>query len=445
MRWRAAAFSSHWPAYLLFAYALFLALATATLQRSSAHSTSRLATVESLVARGTFTIEASTFSDTIDKVKVGPHFYSHQPPGYAVLSAVLYFPLHHLGLRFSPRKSAAYAILTFLTNGLSTILALAIFYRALAWFNLRQSMRLLLAAGVACGTLILPYSTTYNVHGLVAAWLFIGFYCFLRAGMEESPRQWMLCSGLAFSACAALDHGAVFLYAAFCALLLARRERRQELLWFLLPACVTLLPTAGYYYVIGGSFKPLAARPELFAYPGSPWTDLSSPNHEDLTGGVWNSPWFALRYGLLCLFGPRGFLIYNPLIWVAIYGLGITIRRRLRFWQEAVAIALGSVSMMLYFFFASTNYSGWTYSIRWFVAFLFLWGFFVTPAADRLASRWWLAIPVAVLASVSLFYALGGVANPWIGTKDYLTPLHSLHQVGRDLWVHLTPAGQRPR
>jgi hypothetical protein len=430
-----------WPRYLLLAYGLFLAVATAALQRTSAHSTSRLATVESLVARGTFAIDASTFADTIDKVKVGEHFYSHQPPGHAVLSALLYFPLHHLGLRFSPRKSAALAILTFLTNGLSTILALAVFYRALAWFNLRQSTRLPVAGGVACGTLILPYSTTYNVHGLVAAWLFIGFYCFLRAGMEESPRRWMLGSGLAFSACAALDHGTVFLYAAFCVLLLARRESR-ELLWFVLPACVTLVPTAAYYYVIGGSFKPLAARAELFAYAGSPWTDPSSPQHESLTGGEWNSPRFAIRYGFLCLFGPRGFLIYNPLIWVAIYGLGITVGRRLRFWQEAVTIALGSVGMMLYFFFASTNYSGVTYSIRWFVAFLFLWGFFAGPVAEQIASRRWLAIPVAVLAGVSLLYALGGVANPWIGTADYLTPLHSLHQVGRDFWSKMFPRGQ---
>jgi hypothetical protein len=438
------------PELLLLIYSLLLAIPTASLQRLSAHSTSRLATVESLVVRGTFAIEASTYADTIDKVKIGTHFYSHQPPAHAVLGAIAYFPMHRLGLRFGEGRNAAYFLLTFATNGLSTILALLLFFRSLAWRDLGWNVRLLFTAGVACGTLVLPYSTTFNVHGFVAAWLFIGFYFLVTSGIGEYQRPSLFLSGIAFSLCAAMDHGTVFFYIAFVVSALIRRVSRKAILWFLLPACLTLLPTAAYYYFVGGSFKPFAARPELFSYPGSFWTQLDDPalnlTHEKLTGGQLNSLEFALRYGFLCLFGPHGFLIFNPLIWIAIWGLVRTIRHRLQFWCEAVAIASASLAMMLYYFFASTNFGGWSYSVRWFVAMLFLWWFFAPAVADLLASRKWI---VAVLSAVSVLYAVGGVAEPWPNPGlGYAAPLANIMQVLRHsnlLGLRTPPVGATER
>jgi hypothetical protein len=419
------------PASLLVIYVISLAIIPATIQRTSPHWTSRLATVESLVVRGTFAIDGSTYAGTVDRVKIGDRFYSHQPPAHAVLTALVYLPLYWLGFRFSPEPNAAYAILTFIMNGLSTAGALILFFRALEWFRLSDTRRLLLTAGVACGTLVLPYSTTFNVHGFVAALLFAGFYCFMRAA-DSPTRHWSLYAGLAFSMCVAMDHGTAFLYAAFCLLLVLRPERRRQVLWFVLPAFFTILPTAVYYYSIGGSLTPFAARPELFRYPGSPWIEKSNnPFREQLTGGSWNSARFALQYGFLCLFGPRGFLIYNPLLWIALYGLGLTILRRLAFWREAVAVAAGSVAMMLYYFFASTNYSGWSYSIRWFVALIFLWAFFGAAAVQRMPWRTAVAIPITALAAVSVFYAVGGVADPWPrpNLMGYLTPLFNINRM----------------
>jgi hypothetical protein len=412
--------------FALWLYILLLAVASAALHKSSAHSESRLATIESLVTHGTFAIDASTYANTVDKVKIGSHFYSHQPPAHAVLAAPLYFPLYHLGLRFGPGANAAYAILTFATNGLSTVFALVLFFRALAWLQLSESTRVWLTAGLACGTLLLPYSTTFNAHGLVGAWLFIGFYYFVRSGMARgSAAIWV--SGLIFSTCAAIDHGTVLFFAAFFIALLFRGDRRVDAFRFALPALVSLLPTALYYYGIGGSLKPFAARLELFAYEGSPWLNHSSLYADALTGAGWNSPGFALRYGFLCLFGPRGFLVYNPLALATLAGMVVTIRRRLAFWQEAVAIAAASAAMMTYYFLASTNYSGWSYSIRWFVAMLPLWFFFTAAVWQWLLRMKWLVI---ALAAASVIYAAGGVADPWPvprQTLGYLTPIVNLN------------------
>jgi len=401
------------PGLLLLIYGLLLAISTAAVQRESSHWTSRLATVESLVARGTFAIEDSTYADTVDKVKIGSHFYSHQPPAHAVVTSILYFPLYHLGLHFSDGRNAGFAILTFAINGVSTMLALILFFRALAWHNLSRELRVLITCGLAFGSLILPYSTTFNVHGVMAAWLFIGLFCLLKSDRGERKPEWMFASGFIFSLCAAMDHGTVFFYAAFGAMLVLRREKFRNVALFVLPACLTLLPTAAYYYLIGGSIKPFATRPELFAYQGSYWTNTDpkiNPFHDKLTGEHWNSPATAIRYGLACLFGAHGFLVYNPLLVIAIAGIVQTIRRRMLFWREAAAIACGSAVMMTYYFLASTNFGGWSYSVRWFVSVLFLWWFFVPAAADLFARRKLLTV---ALATASVVYAVGGVANPW--------------------------------
>jgi len=63
----------------------------------------------------------------------------------------------------------------------------------------------------------------------------------------------------------------VVFYGLFGACILLRRQGRTRAFWFALPSLVTLAPTVAYYYAIGHSIKPFAARPELFIYPGSPW------------------------------------------------------------------------------------------------------------------------------------------------------------------------------
>ncbi len=409
------------PAWLLAGFALLVAIPAAVLQRDSAHTTSKLATIESLVREGSFQIERSTYSDTIDKVKIGEHFYSHQPPGHAVLAALVYFPLYHLGIRFRDGKNPAVPLVAFFTNGLCTMLGLVLMFRALAWWGLNREWRVGITALTGVGTLLLPYSTTVNVHGFVAAWLFFGFYLLVESETAKRPNLWIFLAGFAFSLSASVEHSTAGFYAAFGLDLLLRRERRKHLIWFLLPACLTALPTLAYYFAISGSFKPVAARPELFRYPGSEWGigDMA------LTGATRNSLAFALRYAAGCLLGPDGILIYCPLLLVALYGMARCIRQRLRFWREAVAVACGSLLMLVYYSFASTNYGGAAYSIRWLVAVVFVVCFFAGAAKEIVARH---RRVTAVLAALSVFFAVGGLASPW-QHLGYLGPVAKLNSM----------------
>lgn len=84
----------------------FCVLALLTKTDPSA-SQSRLGTIESIVERGTFRLDDSSFINTIDKVHRDGHYYSHQPPLLSALEAPVYWVLHVTGARFHNRARSS--------------------------------------------------------------------------------------------------------------------------------------------------------------------------------------------------------------------------------------------------------------------------------------------------------------------------------------------------
>ena len=153
---------------LLLGYAVVLAGFTLFAATISEHSRSRLATIESLVERGTFSIDGAAYQ-TIDKVSIDGRFYSHQPPILAVAGAFAYYPLYLAGFRLIPGERITYNLLTFALNGLPSLIGLVFFFRSLRWTPLPQTLHPLLGASLAWGTLWLPFSVVFNSHGFCAA------------------------------------------------------------------------------------------------------------------------------------------------------------------------------------------------------------------------------------------------------------------------------------
>ena len=80
----------------------------------SGNESSRFATVQSLVEKGTFAIEGSQFP-TVDRVKIRGRFYSNKPLLFSVFLSGLYAPLHWIGgLRFSVDRNVLISLLTVL-------------------------------------------------------------------------------------------------------------------------------------------------------------------------------------------------------------------------------------------------------------------------------------------------------------------------------------------
>jgi hypothetical protein len=402
---------------LLILAACWLAFFTALLQRQGANTWSRVATAKVLVEQGTFSVDVvpSIFGN-VDKVLINGRFYSDKPPGLALLAAGIYYPLYHMGLRLGPAgHSVAYALITFLLIGGSTLACLVAFDRALQIVGLDESGRVLMTAGLAFATLMLTWSTTLNNHSFAGAWIFVAFYLLLKARNEKGKKLLItsLRAGAAVGLAASADTACLLFVAGFGLYIILRKALRQGLIPYLSAACLTILPGTIISRIIVGDFRPALVHPEFFHYPGSYWNN----GPEQLSGVAINHPGFAFRYALTCLAGPNGFLIYNPLLLIALFCAVRLVAAGRPFWKEALLVFGLSSAFMGYFFLTSSNYGGGSYSIRWFVTLIPLLWFFAFP----FFSNWTPAKKWSYIALCSFSFVVGcvGLLDPWSPTTFF--------------------------
>ncbi|MFT4109639.1 hypothetical protein [Propionicimonas sp.] len=392
------------PALVVFALLGLIGLLTITPKAWSWNDASRMATVQSIVERGTLAIDGTDFY-TMDKVQVGGHFYSDKPATPQLFGALVYAPLKALGIELRPGWNLAYYLITLLTVKLLWWLSLIAFHRALRYTGLVGSRRLWLTAALGVGTLALTWSATFNSHSWAASWMTIGFLFFLRARRGTHTARDIFVAGLAFGLAGGADVATLALPAAFgCYQLFDRRLRRS--LWaYALALVVALSPWLVSNVAISGSVVPVQLVSEYFLFPGSPWT------LDTLTGAQLNTGQQLATYSLGLLVGGRGFLLYNPLTVVAIPLMVAEVVRRRPFAVEALAAATASVVMFAYYALWSNNFSGASYSIRWFVPLLPLWLFFLHPLLQ--GKGWWRMAVFLVLFAISVPIAWVGTWNPW--------------------------------
>lgn len=412
--------ASRWPTlfgrlkfrHLLLALSLLLVFLTLIQDAlRSANVRSRIATVQSLAEHGTFRIDESDFSSTIDKVRVKGHFYSDKPPILSVIGAASYWAIRSLETEHRRLGKYTADLITLMTLGVSCILCLVCFYDALRRTGIAHEYRLLMTASLGLATLYVPWNVDFNNHGFTASWLFIGFYCMLRARQTARRNLWLLLSGLSLSMAGAVDNPSALFFVVFAVYVLAIRELRSGILYYALPIVITFLPAVLINYDISGTIRPVQLNPEFFKYPGSYWLT----GQEALSGVKYNSPGFALRYGLNCLFGVQGFLIYDPLLLIALWYLVRRIASRGLLWAQG-AIVLGACAVIaIFYFFSTTNFGGYSYSIRWFVPMIpLLWFFGFGFFEDFTRAK---GVLFTGLFAVSVAFALVGASNPWSRTE----------------------------
>jgi hypothetical protein len=400
-----------------------IALISTPLAPAGWNDTSRLATIQSLVEHGTLAIDDSAFVGTGDKVRINGHFYSDKLPMAAVLGATAYWPLYHAGIDLHLGRSAAHYLIVLFTAKLFWLAGVLAFWCALSFTKINQRGRVLATAVLAVGSLYFTWSSTLNNHIIAGGALSIGFYYLLRARYADESRVGLTGAGFFFSLAAAVDAPTGIFYVLFLCLLLSDRQLRRAAGWYLLPLAVTIVPTMAMNYAMHGRVTPVNVVRAYFEYPGSPWVGAGG-----LSGTATNSASFTIAYATMMLVGPRGFLIYNPFLLIALPALAGAIRRRTMFANEALAIALGSAAVVAYYAATSDNYAGWAYSIRWFVPLWPLLLFFLSApfhALTRSGER-----AVFALLAVSVAIAAVGALNPWSDPSYGVTPfLANLHEL----------------
>lgn len=364
-------------------------------------SLSRLATVERLVEAGTWAhvspTDSTPFRPSVDRVKIGNSLYSSKPPLYPLLMAAEAKLIKSLtGWHFYEHRKSYIRLLTLLNQVLPYCFMLLCCFTWLAQWQIPATLRWLMLAGMGLGLLPYGYAVAINNHTLSALLIFIGYYLVWQLWTSKvKSGGYFLLLGLIAGFVFAIELTAG-LFSAMAMLFLLYADWKKWLLsvlGFAIPVALTMW----VLYDISGSVIPFYMRSTLYHYAGSYW---NNPQGID-----------ALReplhvYMFHTLLGHHGLFSLSPLLVFGVWGLGVGIKENSwHFRWGYVSIALGVLSMLLYVWLRTHNYSGVAIGLRWFLPFM--------PVL------WWAALPflqkyrtskaAMTLVCVSIFFAATSV------------------------------------
>lgn len=449
----------------LLVLASLLALFGAFKYAGSANDGGRFATAESLGERGSFIIDQSIFvqvppgdgspykpncpklaGGTIDKAFIGGHFYSDKGPVLSMIMGGLWFLLHiATGWTAAAQPALFCKILTFATSGLGYTVAVWCVWQLFGRTPATCKQRLLITVLFALGTTALPYMRNVNNHIVllgVAMPLFLGL-----DKLANNPRGWgpldMLGLGCLAGFGYTLDQAAGPPLIAAGGLVLYRTGSLAAASLFAFGALPLMMVHHIVTYAVGGTIGPMAAVPEYFQWPGSPFDEAN------LTG-LWGHHSFfgSFAYAGEMLVGRKhGFLLYNLPLLLVFPALNVLWRRRrdLTEGPEIVfALAWCAITVGIYTI-GSTGFGGGCLSIRWFVPLLAA-GFTIIAVAlryepDLLGDMKILAGWSMVVGALMWYHgAWHDHAVPLLWLFQYLAVLHwTADRIGRARSAHRTP------
>ena len=355
---------------------------------------SRLATVESLLDRGTLAIDDSIFCKppqqlidaglapypahrtdlltfgTLDKLSIDGQFHSDKPAVISILMVAMYQPLLWLGLPPPAERPDVFCwVMTLMTSGLGYAVAVGCLWALGTCLGLAPGWRLAWTASFALATFAPAYTRHVNPHIVMLG--VISAMCLLFLRLADSVRDGRISSGslLGLGTLAGLGFNLDFgsgplLLATTFALVVYRTRRVVPVLAFTLAVLPWVAAAIGLNYAIGGGWKPINMYPEYFVYPGSPFTQ------QNLTGFLRHSPLDQFLYAGAMLIGKHGFWNHNLALLLGAAAGWRVLRSRFHAWPELLALLAWCTATWLLFAVLSNNMGGGCCSVRWFVPFL---------------------------------------------------------------------------
>lgn len=348
---------------------------------------SRLASVESLVERGTLVIDDSIFvtppqtgrpspyrpddpifqsAGTKDKLLIDGHYYSDKSPVPVFPMAAIYGIFRGLGAPSAAERPDCFCLLmTWFSSGISLLIAALCIFAIVRRCRISPNRAGLLTFLFVFGTTALPYAQHVNNHIMLMA-VASGLFLQLLIGEQEGWRlPALIRAGLLAGIVYTIDLGAGPPLTALTLGYLAWQMRSFRTLL----AVAAAVPWIAFHhvvnYAIGGTLIPANAVPAYLDWPGSPFSS------QNATGGwAHSSPIKLVLYAFDMMLGKKGFLGHNLLLFLVVFSLPLLIRRK---YADRRIVLLGLLwSLMTWLLYAatSTNLSGGCVSIRWFVPLL---------------------------------------------------------------------------
>ena len=404
-------------------------------------SQSRLGTIESLVERGTYRLDDSTFIHTIDKIYKDGHYYSHQPPLLSTLEAPVYWVLHLSGARFHNRGRMLLTYsFTLLTSGVAVAATVVVIAGILELASGGALLNSALPIWLVLGTWLLPYGLVANNHVVSGCLLAMLSWLLLESEWRAATRRGALAIGGVLGLLSAIEVLPLVSFLPVTVIYLMSRRRFDASGWalFALGLTAPLLAHALINFQITGDVIPAGFHTELFTFEGTGF-DAGS-----LTGSLKHH---SLRdvsmYAWRSLFAGKGFFIFAPLCLAGLICGLVEWRWWLSRAAGVYAVLLSGTAISVFIAVLTTNNFGGSsvgfrhavYLSPAFIVLLLPW--LVGNAPRRRAAV--TAIAVASTISMSVFAARA----PWsgltvfearIGSWDEYVPLAG-HIVHGDLFI----------
>jgi hypothetical protein len=339
----------------------------------------RLGTVQAIVERKTLAIEATGFRSTRDKIAVGRHLYSNQPPMLALLLSGPYWVMHRLGLTLDNDPAWAAFWLTLLGVTLPVALSAGLVYRMGRLFELRRTLRAVLGLAVVLGSGLISYATTLNAHAPAAALLLSAAACLFHTTLIKEPRRglaWLGLTGLCAALAACIDPPAsvflLLLIPVIGALHWPVVGRVAGVLVYALGAVAPVLVHAAAVKPITGDWKPGLFHPELAARSNSapPIVARSFDDEEDEPPTAWRLAGRRVLRIASSFFGSHGIFSHFPVMLIGIVGVSLVMHRH---WPSTTKILAGATlagAVIVIYSLIRTDMREAMFATRWFIAFL---------------------------------------------------------------------------
>jgi hypothetical protein len=290
--------------------------------------------VEAYVERHTLYIEGSPdprfrVEPEGDCFLYGGHVYPAKQPGQFMAGALVYFPLHALGLSYRENYLLAAALVTFFTASLVTAASSVAVFRAARLLSPEGAglfRPLLSTFSYAFGSTAFAYSGVPWHDALAAGYLTIAVYLLIRlargGGRERKPSLTAACAGLMLGLTVTTSM-LPFLMAAVAAVYFLSLRRARLLPAFLLGGLIGLTPLLVYNTVCFGN-------------------PLLVPN----LAGNYRDTFFRPAWGNFLsklAFYARMLTLYAPVFWAGLVGLAL-FPRALRREQLTLAAMLAALA-----------------------------------------------------------------------------------------------------
>ncbi|MBN2384813.1 hypothetical protein JXQ70_18200 [bacterium] len=395
----------------------------------SPNEASRLATVYALAEQGTFIIDQTPFSWTIDKIKIDNHYYSDKPPLLSLIMTVLYLLMkQRYNLNLLCDQTVLYYGMVLILSVLPALLTNL--FCTLVLIQLRTRTWLTVLCVLVCGlaTLVLPYALVLN-NQIIASCLITALFLLMIKSSAEIARTistrgslqlslLVFLIGLLSGLCFAIDHlsGLIFpgvlLGALSCTILRSSGTAALKVFLFLLlliGLIIFLVPHFWMNHYISGSYVPLSQQYQAYKYPGSR-LDYETPAGKLAHSSLFN----YCAYLFHLLFGIRGLFSYTPFLLI---GLASLVQQSRNQKSELICLhrffLLGLIAYIFLVSLISKNYGGSAYGVRWFLPFTPLLVIYAGMKLEAMKITLAWKIIIIALIVISLCTAFVGTIEPW--------------------------------